>query len=303
MNKILYIVNPISGGGRGFKIIPQIQNFHKNKPTDFKIIQTEYPKHATEISKRYSKEFDKIVAVGGDGTLNEIINGLKLDSDILLGVLPIGTGNDFVKNVDIGNNIREILFVNYTSNNFISIDLGKIIYFNANNSLPNTHLFINSLGIGFDAYVSYLKNKSSSLQGIFAYLVAIVKALIRYEMLNIKLKTDSFSIDDEKLMLNVGNGVSSGGGFYLTPKANISDNMLNLTIVDKVTRLRLLTALPMAIINKIETVQEVKMYKFKNLSLELDKPYYLHCDGEVISDKLIKAEIQCLNNVIKVISK
>ena len=122
-------------------------------------------------------------------------------------------------------------------------------------------------------------------------------------MLNIKLKTDSFSIDDEKLMLNVGNGVSSGGGFYLTPKANISDNMLNLTIVDKVTRLRLLTALPMAIINKIETVQEVKMYKFKNLSLELDKPYYLHCDGEVISDKLIKAEIQCLNNVIKVISK
>ena len=123
------------------------------------------------------------------------------------------------------------------------------------------------------------------------------------ELADAKLKIDSLSIDDKKLMLNVGNGISSGGGFYLTPKANISDNMLDLTIIDKVTRSRLLTALPKAIINKIETVQEVKMYKFKNLSIELDRPYYLHCDGEVISDKLIKAKIQCLDNVIKIISK
>lgn len=303
MNKILYIVNPISGGGRGLKIIPQIKNFHKDKSTHFNIIQTEYPKHATEISKIYCHEYDKIVSVGGDGTLNEIINGLKLNSDILLGVLPIGTGNDFVKNFDIGNNITDILFMNYTSNNFISIDLGKIIYFDVNNNTPKTHLFINSLGIGFDAYVSYLKSNNSSLQGIFAYLVAIVKALIKFEMLNFKVKTDSFSIDEEKLMLNVGNGKSSGGGFYLTPKANLSDNILDLTLIDKVTRLRLLSALPKAIINKIETVKEVKMYKFKNLSLELDKPYYLHCDGEIITEIMKKAEIQCLDNVIKIISK
>jgi len=305
LNSYLYIVNPISGKGSAKKVIPLIKSFSKSKNANFKILETLYPLHATEIVKSNISNFTTMISVGGDGTLNEIVNGIEEEAYIKLGVLPIGSGNDFVKNLKLNSELKDILSVIYNKNEqqVIQSDIGEIIYSEKDEFDTKSHKFINSLGIGFDAYVGYLKQSNKSLTGVVSYLYAVIKALFNYNLVNTEINFDDVCVNGIKLMISVGNGKCSGGGFYLNPGAIINDGMLDLTIFDKVTRRRLLTALPMALINKVDKIPEAHIVKSQRVRLKLKDPYFVHCDGEIVSEKMIEAEIKIHKNRINIIDK
>ncbi len=307
MDKFLFIINPISGNGRGKKLAPVIQTFLENNKINSDLKFTQSPKHATEIVKQEIGNYDVLVSVGGDGTLNEIVNGISDNyyDKISLGVLPIGTGNDFVKNISLSNEIDENLKIitGISQNIQNKIDLGIIEFQNGNNDNYQKHTFINGAGIGFDAYVGALTQNNKYLPGIFAYLFSVVKALFNFKMISGIFNINGNVISGSKLMISIGNGISHGGGFYLTPDAKINDGELNISIFDKISRTRLLIALPKALINKIKTVPEASFYKTNSIDIKLQLPYYLHCDGEIVSNSLTTAKIRILSKVLTIIEK
>lgn len=267
---IVFIVNPYSGKGRGRKVIPIIQNYCNIHNFNPKIFVTEYQKHATELAEEHSKS-GIIVSVGGDGTLNEVINGVEFNAPVKIAVLPVGSGNDFSKNLRLvkPNNNKDIeenlsMIFHKEKNETIEVDLMSVDIYEDNPGNPIKHHFINSMGIGFDAYVGFLTNKNKYLKGILAYLLSVIKALIKYKEVDVNIKLNNEFLNGEKLLISLGNGISSGGGFYLTPKAKISDGLINLTAVDKISTLRILSALPLALFNKIDKVEEAKQFKKKS---------------------------------------
>jgi YegS/Rv2252/BmrU family lipid kinase len=304
LKSYLYIVNPISGKGRGKKVVPLIKS-KSNSSNKVQIIETQHPLHATQIVKKLDNFPDVIVSVGGDGTLNEIVNGIELGAEYKISVLPVGSGNDFVKNFNFTKDIKDILSFIHNSkmHQITNSDIGEIIFTENTDNLVKSHKFINSSGIGFDAQVGYLKETNKNLTGIFSYFYAVIKALFNYSMINTELEFNNIKITGRKLMISIGNGISSGGGFYLNPNAIVDDGLLDLSIFDQVTRRRLLTALPMALLNKVENIHEAELFTSSNINIKLNTPTYVHCDGEIISDDIKTAEIKIHRNAVKFISK
>ena len=228
MKKFLYIVNPVAGNGRGERSIEVINSYCKTNGINYQIHITEYPLHATKIAKENHSDFSHIIAVGGDGTVNEVLNGISLNNRIIFAALQIGTGNDLVKNFNYSTELIDILEIIHSEEkqNIKEIDIGKVNYTTGNSSDNLEHYFINNLGIGFDAYVGYLNQHNKRLKGVASYVLAVFKALINYNMVNCEVTFNNTKISGNKLMLTIGNGISSGGGFYLTPRAIIDDNLL-----------------------------------------------------------------------------
>lgn len=305
MSKYLYIVNPTSGKGRGKKSVSIISNYCNNKKLNHTIVETKYPLHAKQIMESENNNYSHVISVGGDGTLNEVVNGIKNWNDIILAVLPVGSGNDFSRNLGMSHNIMDSMSIIHNSNNshISKVDIGHIKYSEDGTDKLNEYKFINSLGIGFDAYVGFLNQNNKYLSGIFSYLFSVVRALFRYKMIEIDIKSGAERIIGERLMVSIGNGITSGGGFYLNPRAIIDDGLLDLSVFDSITRRRLLTALPLALMNKLDKVPEAKQFITKMVELKLKTPYYIHCDGEIISDKLKSAEITIEKQVLRVIKK
>ncbi len=304
MKKTLIIVNPKAGKGNGEKSLPVIKKFIRENNSDATIVITERPHHATEIVNENQSNYNRIIGVGGDGTLNEIINGIDLDSTEkpVLGVIPIGSGNDFARMLGLKKDIRQNLELIFNHAPVKSIDVGDIKFTEKNVNGSKSHKFLNGLGIGFDAYVAYINQHSKQFSGLISYIFAVIKALINLKDMPVRIKLDNSIILGKKLLIAVGNGKTHGGGFFLNPDAEIDDNKLDLTVIDKLNKLQIMKKLPLALFNKLETAKEVTMYKFKEIEIEIEEPYYVHTDGEIISDKISSLEVKCLKNAINVIS-
>lgn len=302
MKKYLIIINPIAGNGNGKKVLPMIEEQMEKSGHTYKIIQTEQPQHGTAIVQNNVDEFNHFISVGGDGTLNEVVNGLNYENAPTLGVLPVGSGNDFSHNLGLNKNPEHNLEFNLNSHHqLIKTDVGIVKYKVKGDEKLYEKRFINSLGIGFDAYVAHINQNHKVLSGVLSYLAAVIKALTRLTPLEIDAAIDGRSISGKKLLIAVGNGKTTGGGFYLTPKANVSDNKFDICFVDKISRIKLLKKLPLAIVNKLDGVKEVSMSTFNEAKINLDTPYYVHVDGEVISDSVEHLEIGILKQKLNII--
>ncbi|NOX16836.1 MAG: YegS/Rv2252/BmrU family lipid kinase [Chlorobi bacterium] len=302
--KYLVIVNPVAGKGKGEKAYHEIKEFLSDKSLDYEIVLTERPEHAKEITRMKSAEFNVIVAVGGDGTNNEIINGLDFEKEKIFAVVPIGSGNDLVHNYPYPKDIDEIFKTIFAEEiNVMNIDVGKIIYKEQNSSESKTHYFINGLGIGFDAFVAYLNQQNKTLSGIASYILAVGKALKTYKPFEIDFATETIKEKGEKMLLAIGNGVSAGGGFYLTPNGIVNDGLLELCVLDTVGKAELMAKLPLALINKVDKIRQISLSRFKRLKINEISPTFVHADGETVATKLISAEISLAqNNKLKIIT-
>lgn len=287
MNKLTaIIINPISGKGNGKRFFEENKSLF-NMYANVNIYLTKKPKHATEITEKLGNKYDRVIVCGGDGTLHEVINGLSLSPDILLGLIPIGSGNDFSLSFHNKKGTSKKLLEYYLSSNpkirkidFANIDIkdteGKIFH----------KRMINSFGAGFDAKVAYYNQTNKILSGTLSYITAILKALFEFSHIDYKLTLDETKqLDGNALFCAIGNGQSIGGGLYLMPKAKLDDGYLNLSIVKIKSRLKLMILLPKAISNLLDNSKELEQYKFSNLKLKLLTPFFLHIDGEIITDK------------------
>ncbi|MFA6979715.1 MAG: YegS/Rv2252/BmrU family lipid kinase [Ignavibacteriaceae bacterium] len=282
-NNIYFILNPAAGKGRGAKVIPQMErllNQFDIPKENLKI--SEYPGHATEIVNTISNSALKIFSIGGDGSLNEIINGINNNHHMELGVIPIGSGNDFAR--AIGNLKKDFLVEKYLlSDKMTMCDIGHLTVI-CKNQVILDRKFISSLGIGFDALVAYKIRSIKYLKGLLLYLASVFASLMTYKapISRLEIPQNELNIKDRFFFFAVGNTETAGGGFILNPGARIDDGYLNLCLAKDITKMTLLRVLPRAITGTHIKDKNVFTYRFNDLTYSTAEKVFLHVDGEAI---------------------
>ena len=272
--KWFFIVNSTAGRGKTGKKISKLVTTLNEHKLDFEIELTKAPKHATQLAvDAIKKGFQNIISVGGDGTLNEVVNGVMLSGkaeEVNIGIIPEGGGNDFAANFNLSSNIDKAVDI-LQKFSLRKIDVGKI----------EDNYFINALGIGFDARVAVISNTIKYLNGLPRYLVAVLKALFSLKMVEAEIKIDTCTLNDPFLLLSIGNGLSTGGGFLLTPQARVDDGLLDICLINKVNRRRVLSLLPAAIKGKHLKEPEVVIHQTRKIEITTKEPIPIYYDGEL----------------------
>ncbi|MBN2461214.1 MAG: diacylglycerol kinase family lipid kinase [Candidatus Cloacimonetes bacterium] len=269
-----FIVNSTAGRGKTGRKISKLVNTLNEQGFQFDLEITKAPRHAIELTRELIKNgYRRLVAVGGDGTVNEVVNGIMLSrkaADIRLGLIPEGGGNDFSRNFRIPGDIDRAVKI-LKEENFIPVDVGKIEDF----------YFINALGIGFDAKVAEYADKIRYLNGLPRYFLALLQALLKLKPHHLYIKLNDELMDISTLLISVGNGLSTGGGFLLTPQALVNDGKFDICIISEVKLLRLLRLLPTVLTGKHVEQPEVRIIHTDLLQITSDKKLPIYYDGEL----------------------
>ena len=303
MKKYAFIINPTAGKVKKLNVSDLILAESKKYNASVKLFYTEYQGHAIKIAEDLStkEEFDFIISVGGDGTANEIVNGLNFNSNKILGLLPFGSGNDVCRYLYKTKNFFEILF-NPQNHSIIDFDIGICNIINENETKIRRK-FINAIGVGFDAYVAYLNQTRKKLTGTLSYLVTVFEALKSLTPLNVSFQYGNEEKHGKYLLMTIGNGKTSGGGFFLNPDADPTDKVLNLTTVDFTSRLEIIRNLPLSLVNKLKNVDKAQFYTSENFNIKLDLPYFVHLDGEIVSKNAKGLRINLEENKLRIIAE
>jgi len=263
------IVNPAAGKGKTMRKLSVLKELAARIQSRFEYFITEKPYHAAHISDRIHKLYDGIIAFGGDGTANEVMNGLA-GSDTPMGIIPIGTGNDFARSINVPKSIERALQIIHNYQTRI-IDLGTI----------GERLFMNGVGIGFDGYVN-LKSKSVKFfKGSLSYLYGIFSSLAFWKAIPMQIEIDDQLLPTKRSFLfAVGNGWSVGGGLILTPDALLDDQALDICHIADVPVGKILLNFGRLKTGTIGEVREVTLTKAKKIRIKSDYPLPTHFDGE-----------------------
>ncbi len=282
--KHIFIINPAAGKGVSMELIPFIKECFTGKSKDQLYIEvTKYPGHATEIAREYAAmEPCRIYSVGGDGTVNEVINGIAGTSAVL-GVIPAGSGNDFVRSLHSGTDLKDII-VKTISGIEKSIDIARV----------NDKYFVNISSIGFDANVVYnaMKfKKKPGITGSMAYVLSIIYTVFEHKLVKITIDVDGNKTQSELLLMAVANGRYYGGGMLPVPEAKLDDGSLDICLVREVSRLRILGLFPKYMKGKHGVMKEVSFLSGSKILIESDEELCLNIDGEIVSAKRVSYEI------------
>jgi len=287
------IINPTSGNGKSKKSWTHISSTLKNHHIRFSFAFTKYSKHESELAQNAIKNgFTKIISVGGDGTLHHIVNGIMSQklvetNTIQLAVIPIGTGNDWVKTYNISTKIENSILILKKGTSVLQ-DIGKLT--TENNTIT---YFNNVAGIGYDGYVAS-KLKRLKRFGSIAYLLSGLYGLLFYKKSILTIEINNQKIKEKCLMVVFGICKFSGGGMQFTKETNPSDGLLDITIAKNLTLVDMIFNLPKLYNGTIVHHKKVETYKTVSLKitpdLEKEKPL-IQADGELIGSGTISVSI------------
>lgn len=285
---IRIIVNPVAGGGKTSAIWQDIERQIKKLGVDYSFVLTQGVGDATELAKAAKREgFQKIFVVGGDGTLNEVINGIEL-SQTAVGIIPTGSGNDLSKMVGIRGIADALASLRHQERR--RIDLGK----------AKGRLFINNLGAGFDTCVATTKKKFEMLKGNLGYVFSSLRALGDFRASWVEITAEGYRFCDKAMCVSIGNGRFHGGCFKLTPDAVIDDGLLDACIIKELSKMKSLLNIPKAIKGTHGCLKEVNFFKAKKIFLRSQNPLLVHLDGEVLPEPVREMEIEILPGSLEV---
>ena len=280
-HKTKLILNPNADLGRawhwGADLRPIVEEFGGADWTG-----TVYPTHATELARQAAEEgYELIIAVGGDGTTHEVVNGLMqvpAERRPRLGVVPVGSGNDFAHNVGVPSR-PELAMRQVFTGQPKKIDLGLAV-----DGHGRREYWDNTFGVGFDATVTIRSRKITLVHGFLMYFVAVVQTiLLNHDAPRLQITTDSESWAEETLMIVLCNGPREGGGFFVAPDARNDDNQLDYVAIRRVSRLMMFRLIPEVMNGTHGRFPQVRMGKFKGMKLESERPLYIHIDGEIFA--------------------
>jgi diacylglycerol kinase (ATP) len=309
MDKIYFIVNPNAKNGSCRKIWRNIEGILKEMKIPFLAFFTEYPGHAKEIAESLLRKANgkmiTIAAVGGDGTLHEVVNGSAGKQNVVLGFIPGGSGNDFSRGFLIPKNSADALNLLIGKNNqdTETIDIGKIRH----NELQETY-FMNNMGVGFDAVVAREANQSEMKRllnrlslGSMVYAYILIKKLLTFRCIPIDLDIDGRKYTyGAAWFVTVSNQPYYGGGMKIAPDALASDGLLDVTVVHQISRWKLLAVFISVFWGKHTMFKEVEQFTGKSISITSPNEILTHADGEVIGN--IPLQIQACPRALKIIS-
>ncbi len=279
MRKIMLIFNPAADRGRSGQRASDLRAMVE-KMGGAHWAGTEYPAHAVELAEQAGREgYEVVAALGGDGTVHEVVNGLmRLPEDRrpALGVVPIGSGNDFAYSSGIDMN-AQIAIERVFEGTPQPVDIGQVTDGNG-----RSEYWDNSLGMLLAAAINIQSRRITRLYGFPMYLTATVRSIIEnYAPTQLKMILDGESVERDLLLITLCNGPREGGGFRTTPDANNQDGVLDYMMVAPISRPMMFRLLPEVMRAKHARFDCVKLGRFRTLTLEADRAVPVHLDGEL----------------------
>ena len=266
--RILFIVNPVSGVGKQKSMRELIDSRLDKEKYDYQIVYTERPGHATEISRRGAEEgLDFVVAVGGDGTVNETAAGL-VGSDTALGIIPTGSGNGLSRHLEIPMNLKRALEI-VNRGHTQKIDTATI----------NGHIFVNVAGVGFDASVAK-KFAESGKRGFANYFKITTGSYKNYKPRKYTLIIDGETIIRRALLVSFANSSQFGNNTSINSKASIDDGFIDVCIVRKVPYWKTIFLAPLLFLKRFDQTSYVEIIRAKEVQLKRKKGKGIHLDGD-----------------------
>ncbi len=294
------IRNPKAGGGKSIAIWPVFRNCLHHAGFHFKEYLTEEVGHATLLGKKLVEQgYRNFIAFGGDGTLNEVINGLASQtfvdcSELTLTQFPSGTGNDWCRAHQIPEKVEH--FVEFLLKaECIRQDVGLLTIL----SSSRQRYFINVAGAGFDAYTGNIVNQKKS-KNKFSYLSSLLQGLFSYKDVSLQVYSDGKEVFfAEAFSLILGICPFFGNGMKPCPKAVFNDGLLDVTLVKKIGKLKLLSLLPRLYKGKLEGLKEVNLFTSRFIEVKTNRNTFIQLDGEVVGSgsftiQILEKHIQIL---------
>ena len=283
--KWAFVINPVAGGGKSLIVEKELRKQLKQGNIEAEIFTTLHKAHAAELAKELAeKDFNYIVAVGGDGTVNEMASVLVDFPQINMALIPAGTGNDFAQIIGMSEHFEQkdwdILFEAKTHN----VDVGRC----------NGNLFFNGMGLGFDAQVAaenYSPDGEVKQGGKGKYIWHILKNLLFFKEQKMSITTKGETSTNICFLNTISIVRRFAGGFYLTPKAYADDALLDVCMVDKINLLQRLSILLKVPKGEHLSHPKVHYYQSNKISIELEKEVAYHLDGELFFDKKFEIDI------------
>jgi diacylglycerol kinase (ATP) len=240
---------------------------------------TVYPTHAIELARQAAEDgYELLISVGGDGTTHEVINGLMqvpAERRPRLGIVPVGTGNDFASNVGMQTEPAKAMRQVFTGESKF-IDIAQI------QSGSRTEYWDNTLGIGFDAKATIHSRSVPLLSGFPVYLIAAIRAImLDHDPALIQFESDQETWQDENLLIVLCNGPREGGGFHVAPEAKVDDGWLDYAAITSVSRPMMFRLIPEVMKGTHGRFPQVRINKFRELKITSDRPLVIHTDGEI----------------------
>jgi len=289
MERLLLIVNPAAGRGRTLRALPGVEQSLREMGIAYDLVRTTAPDDATRIASGAAADgYATVACLGGDGTVSETGRGL-VGTDTPLALLPCGTGNDFARALGTYRNLH-LALRSLKEGMVREIDVGRI----------GPHVFLNTVGIGFDGLVAHGNQSVKGLTGILSYLVVVMKHLPTYRNPSFRLKARDWEFSGKGVLVEVGNGITCGGGFYLTPDADLSDGLLDVTLVGDYGPMRRFYALPLLFIRGVRAMRDCRFFRTDLMKITVDRPTFIHVDGNIrhLSEP---ATVEILPSALKVI--
>jgi YegS/Rv2252/BmrU family lipid kinase len=307
MTRYKIIVNPVSGRGAGEAAIPIVEEHLRALGLEYDLVRTERPWHAAELAQEAVRDgYDVVVAVGGDGTANEVLNGLMLAREErpgeplpAMGMLSVGRGNDFAFGVGVPRDL-EAACQALARGRRRKIDIGRV----EGGLYPQGRYFGNGVGIGFDAVVGFEAAKLKRLSGFPSYIVAALKTmLLYYRAPLVTIEYDGQTFTQPSLMVSVMNGRRMGGGFMMAPEGRNDDGQLDLCIVAQVSQARMLPLIVRFMQGTQATQKSVKTARGRKVVVTALKGVLpAHADGETLCVEGQRLALELLPAQIEVIS-
>jgi len=303
MTKYMIIANPNAGHGKGARAIPEIEQELTRLDLDFDLVRTERVGHGIQLASQAALEgYDVIVAAGGDGTVNEVLNGLMearqaSENRPALGVLCTGRGNDFAPCINIPDDLPAALQV-LKEDHRRRIDIGRV----SGGIFPQGRYFANNVGVGFDA-IGTIEVAKLPEWGMFSFLIAILRTIfLYYKGPTVRLDYDDQTLTTSTMMLLTMNGKRMGTGFKMAPDSKPDDGLFDLVIVRQVSRARIFSLIPHFMKGTQATQPEIQTLRAARVAITaLEGSLPAQSDGEIICVEGKRLDIEMLPHQIDVV--
>ena len=296
-NRWMIIVNPNAGVQKGTKEWPKIHRIIEKEGVDHDFLLTEHKDHAIHLTRKsIEKGYRKIVVVGGDGTLNEVLNGIFLQQtcpvlDIIMGIIPIGTGNDWCRMFNVPFEYEGAVKLLKQQNTFVQ-DIGKVSYHKKDQTYDR--YFMNVTGMGYDALVAKKTNlfKEKGHGGPLTYLWFVFASLFQYKFLDAVIEVDGNpEFKGEIFSMNVGICKYNGGGMMQVPNAIPDDGLLDMTLIVKAPKWLVIRHTSKLYNGTLINLDIVKTFRGKTIRIRSTRKIYLEADGESLGHTPFTYEI------------
>lgn len=266
--KIFLIINKYAGHGKGEQAVDIVVPYLKKNGRLVEYVFTNEPGHATDLAKKAVEQgYNLVVAVGGDGTVNEVALGI-IGSSTPMGIIPMGSGNGLARELGISMNMKKSCRTLINGSNLL-LDVCKL----------NDQRFLCTSGIGFDATIADKMSKSAT-RGFLKYVQLVIQESIFFKPLDTKLRIDGILHQKPIFLITFANASQFGNNAYIAPKANMTDGLIDVVIVNKFNKIWM-PVFAVALFTKlIPKLPFVEYYKAKQIELEIAKTSVFHFDGE-----------------------